>query len=280
MLRQEPTGAETVARWAGGLFLIAVVAGFAVGGGDEDEDASAASSSTSSTSASATATPSYHYTPAPAPSSTPSAARTYPPPSDSADGRPGAAAGDPGAVERVIDGDTFVMAGGERVRVLGIDSCEAGSRGGDSATVAAETLLDGKSVTLRQEGSADRDGFGRLLRYVQLEDGRDFGSVMIVSSHTSVYEGGDASAGYMADLRARDSGRACGGSETTSSRPAPPPAPAPRTTSAPTADAPSGGAYYRNCDAAEAAGAAPMLRGQPGYRGPLDRDDDGIACEQ
>ncbi len=37
--------------------------------------------------------------------------------------------------------------------------------------------------------------------------------------------------------------------------------------------------YYRNCDAARAAGAAPILRGQPGYRPPLDRDNDGIACE-
>lgn len=37
--------------------------------------------------------------------------------------------------------------------------------------------------------------------------------------------------------------------------------------------------YYRNCDEARAAGAAPILRGQPGYRPPLDRDNDGIACE-
>jgi hypothetical protein len=37
--------------------------------------------------------------------------------------------------------------------------------------------------------------------------------------------------------------------------------------------------YYPNCDAARAAGAAPIHRGQPGYRPPLDRDDDGIACE-
>lgn len=37
--------------------------------------------------------------------------------------------------------------------------------------------------------------------------------------------------------------------------------------------------YYRNCDAARAAGAAPIHRGEPGYRPPLDRDDDGIACE-
>lgn len=37
--------------------------------------------------------------------------------------------------------------------------------------------------------------------------------------------------------------------------------------------------YYPNCDAARAAGAAPIYAGQPGYRGALDRDKDGIACE-
>lgn len=37
--------------------------------------------------------------------------------------------------------------------------------------------------------------------------------------------------------------------------------------------------YYANCTAARAAGAAPIYRGQPGYRPALDRDGDGIACE-
>ncbi|WUD62700.1 excalibur calcium-binding domain-containing protein [Nocardia sp. NBC_00511] len=37
--------------------------------------------------------------------------------------------------------------------------------------------------------------------------------------------------------------------------------------------------YYKNCAAARAAGAAPILRGEPGYRPALDRDNDGIACE-
>ena len=37
--------------------------------------------------------------------------------------------------------------------------------------------------------------------------------------------------------------------------------------------------YYPNCAAACEAGAAPLYKGDPGYRGPLDRDGDGIACE-
>ncbi|MFD8954247.1 excalibur calcium-binding domain-containing protein [Streptomyces xanthophaeus] len=52
------------------------------------------------------------------------------------------------------------------------------------------------------------------------------------------------------------------------------------------ADATSGGTgggestYYKNCDAAKAAGAAPIRKGKPGYRTALDKDGDGIACDK
>ncbi len=68
--------------------------------------------------------------------------------------------------------------------------------------------------------------------------------------------------------------------------PAPAPAPEPQPEPAPTpAPAPApvtgggGDVYYPNCKAARAAGAAPILAGEPGYRAALDRDRDGIACE-
>ncbi|WP_344230849.1 excalibur calcium-binding domain-containing protein [Citricoccus alkalitolerans] len=38
-------------------------------------------------------------------------------------------------------------------------------------------------------------------------------------------------------------------------------------------------AFYANCDAARAAGAAPVYRGDPGYSKKLDRDGDGVGCE-
>ncbi|MCB5424118.1 excalibur calcium-binding domain-containing protein [Altererythrobacter sp. CC-YST694] len=41
----------------------------------------------------------------------------------------------------------------------------------------------------------------------------------------------------------------------------------------------SAGTYCANCAQARAAGAAPLGRGDPGYRAGLDRNDDGIACE-
>lgn len=37
--------------------------------------------------------------------------------------------------------------------------------------------------------------------------------------------------------------------------------------------------YYPNCSWARVAGAAPINRGEPGYRSALDADNDGIACE-
>lgn len=41
----------------------------------------------------------------------------------------------------------------------------------------------------------------------------------------------------------------------------------------------AGTAYYPNCAAARAAGAAPIRAGNPGYSRKLDRDGDGVACE-
>ena len=40
-----------------------------------------------------------------------------------------------------------------------------------------------------------------------------------------------------------------------------------------------GSVYYKNCSAAKQAGAAPVRRGDPGYGKHLDRDGDGVACE-
>lgn len=39
------------------------------------------------------------------------------------------------------------------------------------------------------------------------------------------------------------------------------------------------GGAYANCAAARAAGAAPVMVGEPGYGRHLDRDGDGVGCE-
>jgi len=45
------------------------------------------------------------------------------------------------------------------------------------------------------------------------------------------------------------------------------------------ARAPQTGDYWSGCNAARAAGTAPIYRGEPGYRAEMDGDGDGIACE-
>ena len=40
-----------------------------------------------------------------------------------------------------------------------------------------------------------------------------------------------------------------------------------------------GGGAFANCSEARAAGAAPVMRGDPGYGAHLDRDNDGVGCE-
>lgn len=42
---------------------------------------------------------------------------------------------------------------------------------------------------------------------------------------------------------------------------------------------PQSGDYWSGCDAARAAGTAPIYYGEPGYREGMDGDGDGIACE-
>lgn len=74
--------------------------------------------------------------------------------------------------------------------------------------------------------------------------------------------------------------------------PAPPPAPvaAPEPVAAPArepvplaepapAQAPAPSVYYENCTAVRAAGAAPIMSGDPGFQPKFDRDNDGIGCE-
>lgn len=83
-------------------------------------------------------------------------------------------------VERVIDGDTVVMRGGEHVRLIGIDTPERGECGFDEATERLSQLVsdtDGPTV-LVPGARTDRDRYDRLLRYVDLPSG-DAGLTLI-----------------------------------------------------------------------------------------------------
>ncbi len=75
-------------------------------------------------------------------------------------------------VVRVIDGDTVELASGERVRYVGLDTPEMGKEmecGAQEATDFNRRLVEGKQVKLL-EGPEDTDSFGRLLRYVFVDE--------------------------------------------------------------------------------------------------------------
>lgn len=86
--------------------------------------------------------------------------------------QPGRAQAVPGAdtdctVARVVDGDSFVCAGGRRVRMLLVDAPELSQRPyGETSRAAARALLPvGARVRLEFDVEV-RDRFGRLLAYV------------------------------------------------------------------------------------------------------------------
>lgn len=88
-------------------------------------------------------------------------------------------AGDPSksyVVARVVDGDTLLLAGGERVRLLGVDTPETVAPDrpvepfGPEASAFTERMAEGRAVTLGYDKER-RDRYGRTLAYVYV-DGR------------------------------------------------------------------------------------------------------------
>jgi len=103
------------------------------------------------------------------------------------------------AIVSVVDGDTAkIEFEGETIsmRIIGIDTPETvhPSRPvepyGPEATVRARELLEGKTVTLEYDADPEHDRFGRygrLLVYLRLEDGSDFGKLMVADGFARAY---------------------------------------------------------------------------------------------
>lgn len=72
-------------------------------------------------------------------------------------------------VVRVIDGDTIVIEGGYHVRYIGIDSPETDEFYYSEAKQMNTDLIAGQKVRLEND-ITDKDKYGRLLRYVFVED--------------------------------------------------------------------------------------------------------------
>lgn len=193
---------------------------------------------------------------------------------------------------RATDGDTLSMAG-IAIRLHGIDavelhqSCDRGGtpwRCGREAADKLTSLVAGQPVRCEQR---DIDDYGRIVARCSV-GGRDLSAAMVdaglaiaLPHFTPAYVPNEA--------RARD--RRIGIWDGTFERPADyraahpnpgrPRAPA-ETMAVPRAmpARPRGGdVFYLGCREVRAAGAAPLYRGQPGYRPEMDGDGDGIACE-
>jgi len=78
-------------------------------------------------------------------------------------------------VTRVIDGDTIELENGQKVRYIGIDTPETVAPNkpdgcfGKEATDKNRELVEGKAVRLEKDVN-ETDRYGRLLRYVYVED--------------------------------------------------------------------------------------------------------------
>jgi micrococcal nuclease len=72
-------------------------------------------------------------------------------------------------VEQIIDGDTIRLESGDKVRLIGINTPESGHPYYDEATEKLKDLIGDSKVTLKKD-KEDKDQYGRLLRYVYVDD--------------------------------------------------------------------------------------------------------------
>ncbi len=72
-------------------------------------------------------------------------------------------------VTKIIDGDTIVIEGGQKLRLLGIDANERGKECYKEALDRLEQLILNKKVSLESEGD-NKDRYNRLLRWIWLND--------------------------------------------------------------------------------------------------------------
>jgi len=74
-------------------------------------------------------------------------------------------------VTEVIDGDTFYLGNGDKVRMLGINTPESGRPYAQEATDFLTNMILGKEVTLVNDSkNGDSDTYGRLLSHVYVND--------------------------------------------------------------------------------------------------------------
>ena len=116
----------------------------------------------------------------------------------------------PAELVRIVDGDTIVVrisgrSGQETVRLIGIDTPETKKPDtpvqcyGKEATSYTTELLTGKKIWLERDVS-DRDHYGRLLRYVWVEQGSSY----LLANEEIVRQGFGTAGDYPPDTRYHD----------------------------------------------------------------------------
>ena len=188
-------------------------------------------------------------------------------------------------VERVIDGDTIIVRGVGRVRLIGVDTPETVDPRrpveffGREASAFTKRLLDGKRVRLEYDWERT-DRYGRTLAYVYLPDGVFANAEIIRQGYGHAYtrfpfkhldrfralerEARNAGRGLWGDTSGE---RAASGSGAGSALPAE------------VARWDDNGNGRISCAEARAHGIAPVSRGHPAYAFMTDGDGDGVVCE-
>lgn len=198
-------------------------------------------------------------------------------------------------ITEIVDGDTMkVNLDGreETIRLLLVDTPETKDPNeqvqpfGPEATNFAKQALEGKEVKLESDGP-ERDKYNRLLVYLWIGD-KIFNQMLLENGLARVayvydppYTHYDAF--VAAEKKAKDAKLGIWSipgyviedgynEEAVAAKEEPKKE---EVQQKPTQQ----NVYYKNCTEARRAGAAPLYRGDPGYRPELDRDHDGIACE-
>ena len=182
-------------------------------------------------------------------------------------------------VERVVDGDTIVVRGVGRVRLIGVDTPETVSPGrpveffGREASAFAKRLLEGRPVRLEYDRERT-DRYGRTLAYVHLEDGTFANAEIVRRGYGHAYTRFPFR--YLDRFRrlereARAAGRGLWN---------------PGAAAAASSGAGRGGLRWDDdgngrvtCAEARRHGIAPVPRSHPAYAYMRDGDGDGVVCE-
>lgn len=200
-----------------------------------------------------------------------------------------AAAQDISGPARAADGDSLDLSG-ISVRLFGVDapelaqSCERGGASwacGKQAASKLASLVAGTPVMCEQK---DIDDYGRIVATCRAGSVDLGGALVDAGLAVALPHFSDRYVAAEARARAAGLGIWNGKFQMPADYRAAHPRPGRRMPgvlrdAAPVRAPVPAGVYFRNCKEAWAAGAAPLRRGQPGYRPEMDGDGDGIACE-